>query len=288
MYSDHLNLISGCQSGFRKGYSTLDNIILLHFLSQTLMHCKKKLFCAFIDFKQAFDTVWREGLWFKIYKSGITGKCLTFLKNMYNGIKSKVKLNDETSPFFFCNLGVRQGENLSPFLFSMYINDIENFLNEKNVNGLSSITNDLEEELLVYCKLFILFYADDTVILTESAQDLQHALDEFCIYCKYWKLTVNVKKTKVMIFSKGPAPKCSFMYNSDTLEVVKEYNYLGIIFSRSGSFCKAKKHLCTQSQKAMYGIIRKIRFFDMSFDIQLDLFDKVVLPVLLYSCEIWG
>ena len=143
---------------------------------------------------------------------------------MYNGIKSKVKLNDETSPFFFCNLGVRQGENLSPFLFSMYINNIENFMNERNVNRLSSITNDLEEELLVYSKLFILFYADDTVILTESAQDLQHALDEFCIYCKYWKLTVNVKKTKVMIFSKGPAPKC-------LLEVLKDYNYLGLLFS---------------------------------------------------------
>ena len=97
-------------------------------------------------------------------------------------------------------------------------------MNERNVNGLSSITNDLEEELLVYSKLFILFYADDTVILTESAQDLQHALDEFCIYCKYWKLTVNVKKTKVMIFSKGPAPKC-------LLEVLKDYNYLGLLFS---------------------------------------------------------
>lgn len=78
------------------------------------------------------------------------------------------------------------------------------------------------------------------------------------------------------------------MYNNDKLEVVKEYNYLGISFPLSGSFCKAKKHLCTKSQKAMYGIIRKIRYFDMSFDIQLDLFDKVVLPVLLYSCIIWG
>lgn len=38
----------------------------------------------------------------------------------------------------------------------------------------------------------------------------------------------------------------------------------------------------------MYGIIRKIRLFGLSFDIQLDLFDKIVLPVLLYSCEIWG
>lgn len=69
---------------------------------------------------------------------------------------------------------------------------------ECNCNGLNSITNGLEEEFLVYSKLFILFYADDTVInvLTESAQDLQHALDEFCIYCKNWKLTVNVKKNQ--------------------------------------------------------------------------------------------
>lgn len=126
------------------------------------------------------------------------------------------------------------------------------------MNGLIRITNDLEEELLLYSQFFILYYADDTVILSESVQDLQHALDECCIYCKNWKLAVKVKKTKVMIFFKGLAPKCSFMYKSDKLKVVKEYNYLGIILSRSGSFCKAKKHLCTQSQKAMYGIIRKI------------------------------
>lgn len=40
----------------------------IFFWSQTLMHCKKKLFCGFIDFKQAFDTVWREGLWFINFK----------------------------------------------------------------------------------------------------------------------------------------------------------------------------------------------------------------------------
>lgn len=83
-----------------------------------------------------------------------------------------------------------------------------------------------------------------------------------------------------MIFSRGSALKCSFMYNSDELEVVKAYYCLEIIFNRSGYFCKVKKHLWTQCQKAMYGTIRK-------FDIRLDLFDKVVLLVLLYSTEIW-
>jgi hypothetical protein len=51
-------------------------------------------------------------------------------------------------------------------------------------------------------------------------------------------------------------------------------------------FCKAKKHLSEQVQKAMYGVIRKTRQYDLSAECQLDLFDKIVGPGLLYGCEI--
>lgn len=145
------------------------------------MKRKKKLFCAFIDFKQAFDTVWRTGLWSKLILNGINGKCFRYINNMYMGIKSLVKLNGIAFNFFECNVGVRQGENLSPFLFSLYINDLENFLLEKNIVGLQSISNEIENELLLHLKLLILFYADDTVIMAESTEDLQNALNEF--YC---------------------------------------------------------------------------------------------------------
>ena len=91
-----------------------------------------------------------------------------------------------------------------------------------------------------------------------------------------------------MVFSKGPTPKNVFYFHDNVIESVKEFKYLGIIFSRSGSFCKAKKHLYEQAQKAMYGVIRKIRQFNLPLECQLDLFDKIVVPVLLYGCEIWG
>lgn len=64
MYSDESNLISGYHSDFRKGYSTLDNIILVHILSQNLIHCKKNFFVLLL----ILSNVWREGLWFEIYK----------------------------------------------------------------------------------------------------------------------------------------------------------------------------------------------------------------------------
>lgn len=126
-----------------------------------------------------------------------------------------------------------------------YVNDIESFMiDRRNVSGLRSITNDTEHDLLVYCQLFILLYADDTVLLSESAPDLQQVLDDFCIYRKNWKLTVNMRKkpVRVMIFSKGSVPRCTFINNGDPLVVVKEhyYMYLRVFFSHSGSFCKAK------------------------------------------------
>ena len=104
--------------------------------------------------------------------------------------------------FFPCETGVRQGENLSPFLFALYLNDLEQFLHENLVNGLDTITNMCSENLDIFFKLFILLYADDTVILAESYEKLQDALCKFQDYCKHWKLTVNVSKTKIVIFFK--------------------------------------------------------------------------------------
>ena len=78
----------------------------------------------------------------------------------------------------------------------MYINDLEEFLVEKNVLGIHSISNDIENELFVYFKLLVLFYADDCVILAESTVELQNALNEFKMYFSDWKLNVNVEKTK--------------------------------------------------------------------------------------------
>lgn len=143
--------------------------------------------------------------------------------------------------------------------------------------------------ILIYFKLFILLYADDTVIFGDSAENLQEALYSFQEYCNIWKLTVNVDKTKVLIISKGrPSSKLHFYFNSTELEIVKEYKYLGIFLSRSGTFTTAKKYISEQANKALFSLIKKIPNSDLPFDIQIDLFNKTIKPILLYGCEIWG
>ena len=167
---------------------------------------------------------------------------------MYSDIKSCVSFNGERSTFFSCNCGVRQGENLSPILFSLYLNDLEKYLEEKGSRGIefSNIGNGVE----VFFKIFILLYADDTALLSDDPTDFQHCLDSFMLYCQQWKLNVNVDKTKIMIFGAKRRNKFQFNLNNRKVDIVTDYKYLGIIFSTSGTFVKAKKHLAEQARKA--------------------------------------
>ena len=127
-YAEKYEIICLKQAGFRRGLSTSDDLFILQSLLEISKSCKNKLFCAFVDFKQAFDNVWRDRLWFKLQKYNINGKCLNFIKSMYNNIKSRIVTQDGNSAYFPCNKGVGQGENLSPILFSFFLNDLEVFL----------------------------------------------------------------------------------------------------------------------------------------------------------------
>ena len=118
---------------------------------------------------------------------------LNIIKSIYNNVKSQVKYNNLLSGTFTCNIGVRQGECLSPFLFSMCLNDLEETLKNSGVNGV----------IIDLLQLLSLFYADDILLFAESAEDLQGSIDVLGMYCDRWKLTVNCKKTKVVIFRKG-------------------------------------------------------------------------------------
>jgi len=90
---------------------------------------------------------------------------------MYATIKSCISINGEQSDFFQCYRGLRQGENVSPILFSLYLNDLENFMTT-NISPTLDINNANLETLL---KLSVLLYADDTVVFAKSEENLIQA-----------------------------------------------------------------------------------------------------------------
>ena len=85
----------------------------------------------------------------------ISVKMYEVISSMYSNIKSCVSYNNTRTDYFSCDNGVKQGENFKPFLFSLFLNDLEEFLINKNVTSLNSVSDDVEKELDIYIKIFI-------------------------------------------------------------------------------------------------------------------------------------
>ncbi|CAL4146663.1 unnamed protein product, partial [Meganyctiphanes norvegica] len=207
---------------------------------------------------------------------------------MYENAKSQVSFKNTLSNHFPCEVGVRQGENLSPLLFAIYLNDFNTFLSER-YNGLSNTTESISNELHIYLQIFCLLYADDTLILAESAIELQNALDSLYTYCNKWALNINVDKTKVIIFSKGRIKRFkSFKLGNNSIDVVDDYVYLGTTFNYNGTFNKAKAKQALQARKASYSLITRIKQLNLTLEVSIELFERLIIPILLYGSEIWG
>ena len=291
-YVEKNNIINPCQTGFRQGHRTTDNLFTLKTIidksinnsnSQHTTSQKRgnKVFVGFVDFRKAFDSIWRKGLYYKLLKNTIGGNFYHVIKDMYSDVNYTLKLNEGFTREFKSCKGVRQGCNLSPVLFNLFINDLPNIFNEhcKPIKLNSSSIN-------------CLLYADDLVLLSETAEGLQNCFDKLSSYCDQWNLEVNTDKTKVMIFNKRNRllkHQYNFYFNNLDIEVVYNYKYLGVDFKPNGKFDLAKETFYKKATKTFY-YIRKIITSSTNINIPswIRIFDHIIKPVLTYGCEIWG
>ena len=183
------------QIGFLPNHRTSDHIFTLRTLvDKHVTHSANgKLYTCFIDFKKAFDSVWHAGLFYKLLHYKIGGRFYDLIKNLYSKTKCSIKCADKRTEFFNYQTGVRQGCILSPMLFNLYLNEIPFLLDREDTDSITLSNGS---------KLNCLLYADDLVLVSHSAKGLQKALSILAKYCNDWLLSVNPKKTKVVIFQK--------------------------------------------------------------------------------------
>ena len=156
------------------------------------------MFACFVDFRKAFDTVSRQALIYKLDKLGISGRFLCVLKHMYSHSKLLQKISDK----IYIMVGTEQGHPMSPELFKCYISDLSLELNEE--------LQLMNVPMLNGNKISHLLYADDLVLLALDAECLQKLISKLEDFCSRWGLTVNMTKTKVMVFnSEGRMLNCS-------------------------------------------------------------------------------
>ena len=226
------NVFHDTQFGFRDNCSTTDAIFLLHTIIQKVLAKNSKLWCVFIDYQRAFDTVIRESLWTRLIQSGISCKMLRMIQSLYETVKCCVRISPQmnVSEFFDVTLGLKQGEPLSPILFILFINDIVHHIDFDNLT-------DKDLELL---SKYLIAFADDIVLFTTDPVSLQAQIDQIQRYSLKWGLKINSNKTKVCIFEKRKQDHDeTFNIGGEIIDIVDNFVYLGIKFTHTGNLLNA-------------------------------------------------
>jgi hypothetical protein len=270
-------ILNEYQAGFRPKYSTIDNIYNLSSMIHLKFEEKKKVYAFFVDFKAAFDRVSRGALMYKLSCIGVSTKYINLLIKLYTGTMSAVWNGDELSDYFETYSGVKQGCLLSPLLFALFLNDLHDELQ----GGL--YIDDVN--------IRVLLYADDIVIVADEPKSLQTMIMNLEKYCNNWNMSVNMNKSKIMVFRKGGRIRSDehWTFNGTQVEIVKSYVYLGVIFTPKMSFAQ---HILERTKKAkasVYGVWENL-LLDDNVDIKtkIAIFKAVSRSIQCYGSQVFG
>eukprot|EP00732_Lithocolla_globosa_P001186 Lithocolla_globosa_v1_NODE_552_length_3760_cov_9.338462.p1 type:complete len:556 gc:universal NODE_552_length_3760_cov_9.338462:1692-25(-) len=209
------------QGSFAAGRGNSDQIFILAETIDVTLERDRTLFVAFLDLKGAFDSVWHDGLFFRLNEAGITGKTWRLLQAWYGNMFSSLPAAPEVKQVKLTR-GTRQGSILSPLFFLLYINPLIGKLRDSK-HGVSTDHGTLA----------CLFVADDIVLLADSHQELQWLLDICSSFAHDWKLTFNPSKSGVQVYGENfNACKDDYvcLLSGKIISWKSDYTYLGIPF----------------------------------------------------------
>ena len=155
---------------------------------------------------------------------------------------------------------------------------------------MNFLNNDIVPIELQEISMFLLMYADDMVIFSETAAGLQEMLSSLENYTERWSLTVNVEKSKILIFRncRKLSADLEWFIRGEKIEIVDTFCYLGILLNFNGKFHVAQNQLALQCKKALFALKRKCCNMSLNYITLLSLFDTYIGSIAHYGCEVWG
>ncbi|KAG1671258.1 Protein transport protein Sec31A [Nymphon striatum] len=277
-WCDIHNILSNFQYGFRTGLGTQDALFNITTLIQQSIYKNPNstIFSTFIDFKMAFDRVNRDILFKKLQLMGISKHfLLTIISTLTN---NKFCVHNGTT-IFDNNIGVKQGDVISPLLFCLFLNDLPSFLGNYDDLKIEDINQN------------IILYADDVALFSKSEQSMNSYLHKLHQYCQTNQIQVNIKKSKGMIFSRKTPDLLKFklIYDNHPLELVTTFKYLGILFDSKMNF---KPHFQSLVEKCKFSfnsmLNSDIQLSHLNFNHIQRLIDARLISIINYGANIWG
>lgn len=273
------------QCGFRPGHGTLDALFTIQHLIHAAQHRGDLLVAVFVDFKKAFDTVRRDLLLERCRELGIHGPFMAALVALYDRVAMQVSVGQDLGSVFATTSGTKQGSELSPLLFGLFIELLHELIKLK-VPGAGPIIGDMHVPDIMY--------ADDVVLLASGQAAAQQLLDILEVFCTLFGMTVNLAphKTAAVVFRKPGTPVSrGFRLTYKGREVTRQpsYVYLGVVLHETRGLAGASDALAASGNKAMHAVLSRCRRAHLTqFDIKGRMFDLLVEPVLSYASHVWG
>jgi Reverse transcriptase (RNA-dependent DNA polymerase) len=288
------------QCGFRQGRGTVDMIFTARQIQEKCIEQQLDLYQCFIDMTKAFDSVNRPTLWKLLGKLGCPPKFAGLIRSLHDDMMTRVCINGELLEPFPVKAGVKQGDLLAPTLFAMYFavifqkafarGDVGVFVRYRTSGKLLNLRRLKAQSKAFLVLIRDLLYADDCDLVAHSEADLQLLMDCFSTSCSEFGLSINLKKTVVML---QPAPRKvyvppSVFVNGTKLKVVDSFVYLGSTLSNDNSLDKELLYRIAKAAEA-FGRLQKRVWLqsDLSISTKVSVYNSCVLATLLYGCETW-
>ena len=207
---------------------------------------------------------------------GYPDKITRLLQALYKQSQSTVRVNGDLTDWFATTVGVRQGCVLSPQLFNILLELVMLYATHEVCIGANIQGKQINN----------LRFADDIVLMAESADDLQVLVDRVQDSSCNFGLKINIAKTEVQAISKQKINLC-ITINGTQLKQVEDFIYLGGTISEGGSCTKDIQHRIGKALGAVQALHNIWRSNEITNPTKVELYKVLILSILLYGAETW-
>ena len=270
------------QNGFRRGRSTLSQILCLRRIIEESKLSNRDLALVFVDFSKAFDSVDRSKMFDILKLYGIPDKIITAIKVLYTDTSSTILTSDGETPPFSISSGILQGDTLAPFLFIIVVDYVLRMsLDTISDKGLEIKPRQSSRHPAKY--LTDTDFADDIALISNSLVNAQCLLQSLEQASNCVGLYLNESKTEYVNKCMSDSDFVIKSLNNTLLKMVSDYVYLGSYISSSEKDFMTRKGMAWTACNALH----KIWTSNLSRDFKLKIFKAAIEPILLYGSETW-
>lgn len=224
-YTEDHDILMQEQFGFRRGHSTVHQLLRLKNNITRNKEISKTTVVALLDIEKAFDNVWHNGLLYKLIRFNFPTYIIKQIRSYLEQRSSKVFISGTLSDAYNVVAGVPQGSILGPLLYNLYISDIPPLPNGGQIS----------------------LFADDTAIIYNGrvikhlTSNLQKGLNTYVKYLQSWKVNVNIAKTQTIVFphrnkQKLLNPPMEVSVMGQNIPWSAEVRYLGLVLDKKLTF----------------------------------------------------